>query len=50
MFSRVMGIDMVLDSFARARFSQDHARHTLHEVVRSGKSRRHYRSLNDPLC
>jgi hypothetical protein len=45
-----MGIDMVLDSFARARFSQDHARHTLHEVVRSGKSRRHYRSLNDPLC
>lgn len=48
MFSRVMGVDMVLDSFARARFSQDHARHTLHEVVRSGKSRRHYPLLNDP--
>jgi len=48
MFSKVMGIDMVLDSFACVKFSQDHARHTLHEVVRSGKSRRHYRLLNDP--
>jgi len=32
----------------KSTVSQDHARHTLHEVVRSGKSRRHYRLLNGP--